>query len=162
MAGKPKTEKKKEQAPKQEEKVLVIPLRKEYRKSPKNMRKNRSVREIKAFLSRHMKTTPSNVRISQQLNESLWKGGLHNNQAGIKLKVSSDEEGKVLARLMDEKEKPKSQKKSRLGLRERLAGRRESAAEEKKELEKPAAEKKEPGPKKERAEEAEQGMLPEQ
>lgn len=115
-----------------EEKILIIPLRKECRKSSRNMRKNRSVREIKAFLSRHMKTVPSKVSISQQLNESLWKGGLHNNQARIKVKVSSDEEGKVFARLMEEKEKPKKAKKSRLGIRERLARRREGAAEEKK------------------------------
>jgi large subunit ribosomal protein L31e len=136
MAEKPKAEKK-ERASKQEEKVLVIPLRHQSRKSAKNMRKNRSVREIRAFLARHMRTEPSKVSISQQLNESLWKGGLHNTPAKIKVKVSMDEEGKVLARMLDEREKPKSQKKGG-GLRERLTRKREGAKEEKK-VEKPAA-----------------------
>jgi outer membrane biosynthesis protein TonB len=123
------------------------------------------VSEIKAFLSRHMKAEPSNVSISQQLNESLWKGGVHNAPAKIKVKVSSDEEEKVFARLMEEKEKPKVQKKSRLGIRERLARRREAAKEEK-EPEKPAAKKKEekkPELKKETPpQEAEQDILLEQ
>jgi len=139
MAGKPKSEKKKESgshAFKQgDEKVLIIPLRHESRKSARNMRKNRSVREVKAFLFRHMKA--SKVSISQQLNEALWKGGLHNNRANIKIKAKMDDEGKVTARLMDEMEKPKKQSRKKAGLRERLARRREGAKEEK-----PAAEKK--------------------
>ena len=156
MAEKPKSEKK--AAPKaehvqKEDKVLVIPLRHQSRKSAKNMRKNRAVREIRAFLSRHMKVEASNVSISQQLNESLWKGGLHNTPARIKVKVSTGEEGKVFARLMEEKEKPKSQKK-KLGIRERLSRRRtegksepESKAEPKEKPAAPKPEEKKPEPK---------------
>jgi large subunit ribosomal protein L31e len=131
-----------------EEKVLIIPLRHESRKSAKNKRMNRSVREIKAFLARHMHTELSSIQISQQLNEFLWKGGLHNPPSRIKIKVSTDKEGKVLASLMEEKEKARKESKRRLGLRQRLARRREAAKEEKPEIkEKPAAEKKPEPPK---------------
>ncbi|MCX6815131.1 MAG: 50S ribosomal protein L31e [Candidatus Aenigmarchaeota archaeon] len=109
-----------------EEKIVTIPLRHESRKSAKNMRMNRSVRTVREFLSRHMRTEPSKVMISQQLNESLWKGGVHNPPSKIKVKVSTGEEGKVFASLIDEKEGPKIQKK-KLSLRERLARRKEDA-----------------------------------
>lgn len=165
MAEKPKTEKKKEGAKaspvKQEEKVLIIPLRHQSRKSAKNMRKNRAVREIRIFLARHMKTEASKVSISQQLNEFLWKGGLHNTPAKIKVRVSTDEEGKVSARLLDEKEKPKLHKK-KPGLMNRLARRKESPKEEKPAA-KPAVPKPEenkPEPKKEVPKEAPPEEIP--
>ncbi len=169
MAEKPKTEKKaapKTESVQKEDKVVIIPLRHRSRKSAKNMRKNRAVSEIRLFLARHMKVEASNVSISQQLNESLWKGGLHNTPSKIKVRVSTDEEGKILVRLLDEKEKPKAEKKS--GLRDRLTRRRAEAKEEKSEAkkeEKPSAkpavpkpEEKKPEPKKE-PEDIEQGMV---
>ncbi len=139
---------KKEASPKQEgEKIMVIPLRFRTKKSPRNSRMKHSVSEIRSFLSRHMRTEPLNVSVSQQLNESLTKGGFHHPPAKVKVKVSTDEEGRVFAKLLDEKENPKVQKKK--GLRARLASRRESAKtgkpeekEEKKPEIKPAAEKK--------------------
>src|SRR4030043_454838 len=130
-----------------EEKVLIIPLRHKARRSAKNKRMNRSVREIKLFLAKHMGTELSNVSISQQLNEFLWKGGFHNPPSKIRVKVSSDEEGNVLARLVDEKEKPRKEKKSKLGLRERLAKRREGAKEEEKKPEEKKTEEKKPAEK---------------
>src|SRR4030042_1961077 len=125
-----------------DEKVLIIPLRHKARRSAKNKRMNRSVREIKLFLAKHMGTELSNVSISQQLNEFLWKGGFHNPPSKIRVKVSSDEEGNVLARLVDRKEK-----KSKLGLRERLAKRREGAKEEEKKSEDKKPEEKKPAEK---------------
>jgi large subunit ribosomal protein L31e len=152
MAEKSKAEKEKGGGTKTggEEKVMVIPLKNKARRSAKNMRMNRSVRTVREFLSRHMRTEPSNVRISQQLNESLWKGGLHNPPSRIKVKVSTDGEGKVFASLLDEKERTKKEKKSRFGLRERLARRKEPAKEEKPaEIKEKAAVEKKPEPKKE-------------
>jgi ribosomal protein L31E len=143
MAEKPKPEKKeapKSETIKKEDKVLIIPLRHPSRRSAKNMRKNRAVREIRAFLARHMRAEPSNVMISQQLNEHLWKGGLHNTPAKIKVRVSTDEEGKIFARLLDEKERAKKERK-KPGLRERFARRREGTKEER-----PATAKPEPKP----------------
>jgi len=144
MAEKPKAKKEKEGGRatfrQEEEKILVIPLRKMASRSPRNYRMKRSVREIKAFLARHAKTKPSNIFVSQQLNEKLWKGGIHSYPPKIKVKVA-ESEGKFYARLMDEKEKPKKQQQKRLGLRERLTRRRETAKEEKPE---PKEEKAEP------------------
>jgi ribosomal protein L31E len=134
MAEKPKSEKKKE-TKQEEEKVITIPLRHKADKSAKNMRMNRSIREIRLFLARHMKAGLSDVSISQQLNESLWKGGFHKPPASIKVKVSKDDEGKVRAQLIDEKGKPKKERKSRLGLRERLARRKEESVKEEKSAE---------------------------
>jgi large subunit ribosomal protein L31e len=118
---------KKEASIKQEEKVLVVPLRARTKKSPRGSRMKHSVSEIRSFLSRHMKADPSDISISQQLNESLMRKGFHRPPAKVKIKVSTDEEGRVFAKLLDEKEKSKIQKKK--GLRERLTGRRESSKE---------------------------------
>ena len=123
------------------EKIMIIPLRQKQVASPKNMKMKRSVREIRAFLAKHMKTDQSNVFISQQLNESLWKKGFHGTPSKLKVKVVSDKDGKIFARLMDEKEKVKKERK--IGLRERLARRKDEtkapAKEEKKAEKKPTA-----------------------
>lgn len=159
MAEKPKAEKKAAPKPEpvqKEDKVLIIPLKHQSRKSAKNMRKNRAVREIKIFLARHMKAELSNVYISQQLNEYLWKGGLHNTPVKIKVRVSTDEDGKVTARLLDEKEMAKKERK-KPGLRERLARRRAGAKEEPKKEEKPAAPKPELKPAAPKPEEKKEG-----
>ena len=163
MAEKPKTGKEGGTKTGGDEKVLVIPLRSKARKSPRNMKMNRSVKEIRAFLSRHMKTEPSNVRISQQLNEFLWKGGVHNTPSRIKIKVRTGEEGKVFASLLEEKEMLKKGSKKKIGLRERLTRRKEGASEEKpaeKKEEKPAKPKKEKEkPKEPSQEEIEQDII---
>jgi len=156
VAEKPKTERKKEGGTKTggEEKVLIIPLRRKARKSPRNMRMNRSVREMKTFLARHMRTEPGNISVSQQLNERLWKGGVHNPPARIKIKVRADEEGRVFASLLEEKERQKRESKRKLGLRERLARRREEAKEEKEKPAVPEAPKEKEKTRKERPKEA--------
>jgi len=141
---------------KEGERIVVIPLRKKLLKSPENVRTNRSVSEIRIFLARHMKSDPSRVSVSQQLNESLWKGGIHKRLSRIKVKVSTDGEGRIFAKLPDERERLKKERKAKLGLRERLSMRREtsgkkpgeptSTEEKPKEKleEKPAAKKEEP------------------
>jgi large subunit ribosomal protein L31e len=182
MAEKPKTEKK--AAPKAEpglkkeggsaafrqveDKVMVIPLRHQSRKSAKNMRKNRAIREIRAFLARHMRTEPSKVMISQQLNEYLWKAGLHNTPAKIKVRVSTDEEGKVTARLLEEKEKPGRHIRKKSGLMDRLSRRKTEGKSEPAKEEKPAAkpvppkpEEKKPEPKPEEKPAPREGILEE-
>ena len=151
MAEKPKPRKEKEAKAKPEERILIIPLREKADKSAKNKRMNRSVREIKAFVARHMAAELADISISQQLNESLWKGGYHKPPAYVKVKASRDEEGKVRASMIEEKAEPKKEKKGK-GIRERLSRRREGAEDksaEKKEEKaepKPAEGKKEARP----------------
>jgi large subunit ribosomal protein L31e len=130
MPEEKKAKKEKESSTQGEEKIIIIPFRHLQVKSPKNSRMKRSVKEIRAFLAKHMRSEPSNVFISQQLNESLWKGGFHNTPSKIKIKVSTDKEGRIMARLMDEKAIPKKERK-KPGLRERLSQRREGAKEAK-------------------------------
>ena len=148
MAEKTKSRKENEQkkhlpsesVPKQDgEKIVVVPLSRISKKRPRNSRMKRSVKGIRVFLAKQSGKKPSDVLISQQLNEFLWKGGIHGAPSRIKVKVS-ESEGKVFARLMDEKEKPAAHKK-KAGLRERLSRRREAAKEQKPEA---ASEKAEP------------------
>lgn len=159
-------EKTKPQKEKEGERIFVIPLRKKLLKSPENVRTNRSVSEIRFFLAKHMKSDPSRVSVSQQLNESLWKGGIHKRLSRIKVKVSTDEDGKIIAKLPDEMERLKKERKQKLGIRERLTKRREASGKkpgeptstEEKTKEKPVAkekpaekkEEKKPEPKKEK------------
>lgn len=118
MAEKPKSGKENAGA-KTTERILIIPLRAKARRSAKNKRMNRSVKEIRAFVSKHMAADIPDVSISQQLNESIWRAGFHNPPASVKVRAAKDEEGKVRVSLLDEKPKPKKEKK-RSGIRERL------------------------------------------
>lgn len=117
MAEKPKKSRSEDSSLKEGEKIFTIPLRHKILKSPRNYRMNRSVREIRAFLSRHMKVSSSDITLSQRLNEFLWKGGMHNPPSKIRVKAGIDDEGRVLARLPEEVEIKEERK---AGLRERF------------------------------------------
>ncbi len=84
-----------------EEKLLTIPLRREWLKKPRVHRTQRSVIEIKSYLFKHMKAT--DVKMSELLNESLWKGGSKIPLNKVKLKASKDEKGVVTLMLPEEK-----------------------------------------------------------
>ncbi len=112
------------------EKIMIIPLRQTQVKSPKSLKMKRSIKQVRSFLAKHMKSDPSNVSISQQLNESLWKRGIHNPPAKLKIKVSSDKDGKILASMIGEVERPKKDSKAKkAGLRERLKRKAEQKEE---------------------------------
>ncbi len=84
-----------------EEKLLTIPLRAEWLKKPRIHRTQRSVIEIKSYLYRYMKAT--DVKMSELLNEAMWKGGAKGSISKIKVKASKDDKGLVTVMLPEEK-----------------------------------------------------------
>ena len=94
-----------------DERLLTVPLRREWLKAPLNRRARRSITAIRAHLSRHMKVPGADIRISAKLNDSIWIRGAGKPPARIRLKASLDAStGMLHARLPDE-EAPKAEKK---------------------------------------------------
>ncbi|MBI5389763.1 60S ribosomal protein L31 [Candidatus Woesearchaeota archaeon] len=104
-----------------DERTYVIPLRKEWLKTPKYRRAKKAVAAVKVFLQKHMKG--EEVRLGKFLNEDLWKHGIQNPPPRIKVNVLKDKEGVIRAELFGKpiqqgkeetkKEEKKEQKKEK-------------------------------------------------
>jgi large subunit ribosomal protein L31e len=77
----------------QEERIYVVPLAKEYMKSPNWNRTKRAVKALKKFVTRHMK--PEALYLSQEVNERLWENGIKNPPRKIRVRVTKTVEGLV-------------------------------------------------------------------
>jgi large subunit ribosomal protein L31e len=133
------------------EREYNVPLRKGWLKSPKYKRAKKAVRTLKEFLQRHMKS--ENVKIGKFANLEIWKKGIKNPPHHIKVKVTKDSEGKVMAEILGAPvEKPKEEKKGKK--KGAKAEEKEAPKEEKKEgKEEAKKEEKKPEPKEEKKEE---------
>ena len=80
------------------ERVYIIPLI-EVKKTPRRKRAAKAMRYIRRFLERHTKN--ENIIISNELNEEIWKNGIENIPSKVKVKVSVQEDGSLLATLGD-------------------------------------------------------------
>jgi len=85
------------------ERTYIIPLRKEWQKAPKYKRAKKAVTGVKRFLKRHMRVTVENVKIGKALNEELWKHGMRNPPAKVKVNITKDDQGLVKAELFGHK-----------------------------------------------------------
>ena len=75
----------------------IIPLRRGFLNTPRYKRTNKAVRVLKEFLIKNMKS--QNIRIGPRLNLILWKDGMRNPPAKVKVTVTKDKEGIVRAEL---------------------------------------------------------------
>lgn len=89
------------------ERTYNVPLRKEYMKAPRWNRTKKAVTALRQFLGKHMKS--EDVRLSKELNESMWKHGIKNPPHHIKVTAVKDDKGVVKAELFGA-EKPASKK----------------------------------------------------
>lgn len=78
--------------------------------SPNNQRSKRAINMIREFATRHMKT--EQVKIDQELSQSVWKRGIRRPPRKIRVKMAKTEEGYVLVSPYEE-EKPKEEEKSK-------------------------------------------------
>ncbi len=90
------------------ERTYTIPLRREWLKSVKYKRAKKAVRAIREFLMRHMKAPLENVRLGRHLNLELWKHSIKNPPSRVKVNVTKDDKGVVMAELFGA---PKEEKK---------------------------------------------------
>lgn len=77
-----------------DEKIMNITLRKT-KMAPRTKRAKRAIKEIRANVVRHMKTTEDNVWIDHRLNEAIWARGIQNPPLHIKVKAVKFEDGLV-------------------------------------------------------------------
>ncbi|MBW2986130.1 60S ribosomal protein L31 [Candidatus Woesearchaeota archaeon] len=83
------------------ERTYIIPLRREWRKSPRYRRAKKAVTAVKDFLIKHMKS--EDIKIGKYLNEMLWKHGIKNPPCRIKVNVQKDDQNTVRAELFGKK-----------------------------------------------------------
>ncbi len=117
-----------------EEKLFVIPLRKEFLKAPKYKRTKKAKTALREFVSKHMKVSLNNVKISIDLNLFLWSRGKKNPVSKIKVKIIKIDEN-VYVQLVDHDfDLPKKETKETL--KEKLLGKKDKKNEPETEKEK--------------------------
>ncbi len=100
------------------EREYVIPLRREFQKAPRYKKASKSIRAIKEFVSKHMKT--DKVVIGKYLNQEIWKNGPKNPPSKVSVKVVKEED-KVRVELVGAPEEPvKEEKPKKKGLKEKI------------------------------------------
>ncbi len=87
------------------ERIYVIPLR-GAKRAPRWKRSPKAMREIRSFVSHHMKIPEGSVWIDDTVNETVWKRGAENPPSKIRVKVikfmEEDEEEYVEVTLPEE------------------------------------------------------------
>lgn len=77
-----------------EEKIYTIPLRHVWVVTPRGKRAPRAVRDVRAFVARHMKA--EEVAISNEVNSALWARSINKPPRRITVRAVKDKEGKVI------------------------------------------------------------------
>jgi len=77
-----------------EERTYTIPLQHVHVVTPRIRRAPRSVRDVRAFIARHM--SAEEVSISNEVNELLWARSINKPPRRIKVRAVKDKEGKVI------------------------------------------------------------------
>src|SRR3989344_5088093 len=97
---------------KQEERIYVIPLLKEWSKVPRYKRSKKAIKAIREFLVRHMKIRDrdlNKIRIDKFVNEEVWFRGIK--KPPKKIKIKAIKEGDIVrVYLVDFKDKLKFKK----------------------------------------------------
>lgn len=89
------------------ERTYTIPLRLEILKAPQKARTKKAVSALRNFIIKHTKKT--DILLSNQLNEHMWKNGITNPPQKIKV-IVSDFDGKTHVRLFGEAVPVKAEK----------------------------------------------------
>jgi large subunit ribosomal protein L31e len=77
-----------------EEKIYTIPLRHVWVVTPRGKRAPRAVRDVRDFVSRHMKS--EEVVVSNEVNEAIWSRGINKPPRKVSVRAVKDKEGKVI------------------------------------------------------------------
>ncbi len=78
----------------QEEKIMNIPLRRA-KNDPSSKRASVAMKEIRDYVSRHMKVPKEDIWIDSSTNEMVWSRGIQKPPSKIKVKVIKFEDGIV-------------------------------------------------------------------
>jgi len=106
------------------EREYIIPLRKEFQKAPKYKRAKKTIKALKEFLAKHMKS--DNIKIGKYLNLKVWEHGIKNPPHKVKVKVEKFDDGLIKAELVGAPaEKPKKEKKQTAKKTEKIEDKKE-------------------------------------
>jgi len=78
----------------EKESVYVIPLIKT-KTVPTTERANRALKEVRAYVARHMKADENSVWIDPKLNEAIWARGITAPPSKVRVKAVRFEDGLV-------------------------------------------------------------------
>ncbi|MBP2132862.1 large subunit ribosomal protein L31e [Methanomicrobium sp. W14] len=81
------------------EQIYIIPLR-DVKKAPRWKRSPKAMKEIRAFLSKHMKS--DDIKIDSSINEKVWERGSEKPPRKIRVRAMKFEDGQVQAELAEE------------------------------------------------------------
>ena len=95
---KKKEEKEKEEEDIVEERIYTVPLSKAWI-SPRTRHSQRAIRILKSFVMKHMKIDGDSIKITNEVNEKIWKRGIQKPPRKIKVRVTKDSEGIVTVHL---------------------------------------------------------------
>jgi len=118
-----------------QERRYTVPLRKEFLKVPRYKRTQKSMKALKNFLIKHMKS--EDIRIGKHLNLAIWSRGRKNPPTKITIKTIKDKDNVVRAELPEHKfDIPKKEeKKSKVtALKDKVIGKKEKKPKEEKKL----------------------------
>lgn len=76
------------------ERIMVVPLRKA-KLAPRSRRANAAVKELRAFVMRHMKADEEHVWLDASVNEKIWSQGIRNPPNKVTVKAVKYDDGLV-------------------------------------------------------------------
>ncbi len=82
----------------EKEQIYTIPLR-SVKRTPRWKRSKRAVKDVRAYLTRHMKTDPESVKLDRTINEAIWRRGAQKPPRRIRVRAVRFEDGAVEAEL---------------------------------------------------------------
>lgn len=74
------------------EQIYTIPLR-EVKEYPAWKRSNKAIKVIREYLSKHMKVDEDKIKISAEVNETVWEHGIQKPPNKIRVKAVRSEDG---------------------------------------------------------------------
>ncbi len=81
------------------ERIYTIPLR-NAKKAPRWKRSNRAIKEVRIFLSRHIKADMDKIHLDPSINHKIWERGSQKPPARIRVRAMKFEDGVVEAELV--------------------------------------------------------------
>ena len=108
------------------ERIMIVPLRKEMLKAPRYRRTKKAVNALREFIAHHTKAKLDDVKLGIKLNNEMWKNGIQNPPHKVKVVVTKDDKGIVTAELFGAKVEKKAVDKQA----EKKAKRKEAKAKD--------------------------------
>jgi large subunit ribosomal protein L31e len=85
------------------ERVYNIPLRSGWRKTPRYKKAKKAITTLKEFIARHMKCDIDEVKLGRNLNHEIWSRGIKHPPHHVKVTLTKNDEGIVVAELFGHK-----------------------------------------------------------